>query len=138
MTSFPRISARCAGVIRATCLTSAPVCIICAPCFRSAQCVCRVSAAVAPRGREHCACARPANRRASPPAPPDFGGVFVCPDQQRNRPMHALKPEAFIVRPAVPADVPALVPVIAKVDEETEFLGKPGEYERLWAPGLPR
>jgi RimJ/RimL family protein N-acetyltransferase len=50
--------------------------------------------------------------------------------------MHALKPEAFIVRPAVPADVPALVPVIAKVDEETEFLGKPGEYERLWAPGL--
>ena len=50
--------------------------------------------------------------------------------------MHALKDEAFIVRHAVPADVPALDATIAKVDEETEFLAKPGEYMRRWAPGF--
>ncbi|HEV2957241.1 MAG TPA: GNAT family N-acetyltransferase [Xanthobacteraceae bacterium] len=50
--------------------------------------------------------------------------------------MHALKEEAFIVRHAAPADVPALTATIAKVDEETEFLGKPGEYMQRWAPGL--
>ncbi len=50
--------------------------------------------------------------------------------------MHALKKEAFIVRHAVPADVPALDAAIAKVDEETEFLTVPGEYMRRWAPGF--
>jgi RimJ/RimL family protein N-acetyltransferase len=50
--------------------------------------------------------------------------------------MRALKEEAFIVRPAVPADVVPLTAVIAKIDEETEFLAKPGEYLRRWAPGL--
>src|SRR5262249_4825435 len=50
--------------------------------------------------------------------------------------MHALKDEAFIVRHAVPADVPALDEVIARIDEETEFLAKPGEYRRRWAPGF--
>jgi RimJ/RimL family protein N-acetyltransferase len=50
--------------------------------------------------------------------------------------MHALKEEAFIVRHAVPADVPALSATIAKVDEETEFLGVPGEYMQRWAPGF--
>ena len=50
--------------------------------------------------------------------------------------MHALKDEAFIVRPAVPADVPALDQAIARVDEETEFLAVPGEYLRRWAPGF--
>jgi len=50
--------------------------------------------------------------------------------------MHALKDEAFVVRHAVPADVPALDQAIAKVDEETEFLAKPGEYTRRWAPGF--
>jgi RimJ/RimL family protein N-acetyltransferase len=50
--------------------------------------------------------------------------------------MHALNEEAFIVRPAMPADVPALDQVIARVDEETEFLAVPGEYLRRWAPGF--
>jgi RimJ/RimL family protein N-acetyltransferase len=50
--------------------------------------------------------------------------------------MHALKEEAFIVRHAVPADVPALAATIAKIDEETEFLGPPGEYLWRWAPGF--
>ncbi len=50
--------------------------------------------------------------------------------------MHALKEDAFIVRYAVPADVPALDQAIATVDEETEFLAKPGEYLRRWAPGF--
>jgi|GEM_PF-854485 len=50
--------------------------------------------------------------------------------------MHALKEEAFIVRHAVPADVPALDEAIATIDEETEFLAKPGEYRRRWAPGF--
>jgi RimJ/RimL family protein N-acetyltransferase len=50
--------------------------------------------------------------------------------------MHALKEEAFIVRPAVPADVPALNAAIATVDEETEFLAVPGEYLRRQAPGF--
>src|SRR5436853_5768989 len=50
--------------------------------------------------------------------------------------MHALKQVTFIVRHAVPADVPALTATIAKIDEETEFLGPPGEYLRRWAPGF--
>jgi RimJ/RimL family protein N-acetyltransferase len=50
--------------------------------------------------------------------------------------MHALKEEAFVVRRAVPADVPALDAAIAKIDEETEFLAVPGEYMRRWAPGF--
>jgi RimJ/RimL family protein N-acetyltransferase len=50
--------------------------------------------------------------------------------------MHALEQEAFVVRHAVPADVPALDQVIAKIDEETEYLGVPGEYLRRWAPGF--
>jgi RimJ/RimL family protein N-acetyltransferase len=50
--------------------------------------------------------------------------------------MHALKDEAFIVRHAAPADVPALTATIATIDEETEFLGLPGEYLRRWAPGF--
>jgi RimJ/RimL family protein N-acetyltransferase len=50
--------------------------------------------------------------------------------------MHALKGEAFIVRHALPADVPALVKAIATIDEETEFLAVPGEYMRRWAPGF--
>jgi RimJ/RimL family protein N-acetyltransferase len=50
--------------------------------------------------------------------------------------MHALKEEAFIVRHAGPADVPALNEAIAAIDEETEFLGLPGEYLRRWAPGF--
>jgi RimJ/RimL family protein N-acetyltransferase len=50
--------------------------------------------------------------------------------------MRASQEEAFFVRPAAPADVPALVATIAKIDEETEFLAKPGEYLRRWAPGF--
>jgi RimJ/RimL family protein N-acetyltransferase len=50
--------------------------------------------------------------------------------------MHALNEEAFIVRHAGPADVPALDQAIATIDEETEFLGLPGEYLRRWAPGF--
>jgi RimJ/RimL family protein N-acetyltransferase len=50
--------------------------------------------------------------------------------------MRAIIEEAFFVRPAVPADVPALAQAIATIDEETEFLGKPGEYLRRWAPGF--
>jgi RimJ/RimL family protein N-acetyltransferase len=50
--------------------------------------------------------------------------------------MHALKDEAFTVRHAVPADVPALDEAIAKIDEETEYLAVPGEYMRRWAPGF--
>jgi RimJ/RimL family protein N-acetyltransferase len=50
--------------------------------------------------------------------------------------MHAIKEEAFIVRHAGPADVAPLTATIAKIDEETEFLGLPGEYLQRWAPGL--
>jgi RimJ/RimL family protein N-acetyltransferase len=50
--------------------------------------------------------------------------------------MGASKEEAFTVRRAVPADVPALDAAIARIDEETEFLGLPGEYMRRWAPGF--
>src|ERR1700732_2570532 len=50
--------------------------------------------------------------------------------------MHALKEEAFIVRHAMLADVPALNEAIATIDEETESLGLPGEYLRRWAPGF--
>ena len=50
--------------------------------------------------------------------------------------MHALKEEVFVVRHAVAADVPALAATIAKVDEETEFLGAPGEFLDRWAPGF--
>jgi RimJ/RimL family protein N-acetyltransferase len=50
--------------------------------------------------------------------------------------MGASKQIDFTVRHAVPADVPVLTAVIAKIDEETEFLGKPGEYMQRWAPGF--
>jgi RimJ/RimL family protein N-acetyltransferase len=50
--------------------------------------------------------------------------------------MGASKEEDFTIRHAVPADVPALDAAIAKIDEETEFLAKPGEYMRRWAPGF--
>jgi RimJ/RimL family protein N-acetyltransferase len=50
--------------------------------------------------------------------------------------VHALKEEAFVVRQAALADVPALTATIAKIDEETEFLGPPGEYLQRWAPRL--
>ena len=50
--------------------------------------------------------------------------------------MDANTKQAFTVRHAVPQDVPALTAVIAKIDEETEFLAKPGEYMRRWAPGF--
>src|SRR6202011_890910 len=50
--------------------------------------------------------------------------------------MHALKEEAFIVRHAGTADVPALNAAIATIDEENEVLGLPGEYLRRWAPGF--
>src|SRR5262249_2499625 len=97
---------------------------------------CRVSAAAAPRGREHCACPERRNSRASPPAPPLSAGVFVVWTIRRGRPMHALKEEAFLVRPAGAAGGPALDQAIATVDEETEFLAVPGEYLRRWAPGF--
>jgi RimJ/RimL family protein N-acetyltransferase len=50
--------------------------------------------------------------------------------------VQALKEEAFIVRQAALADVPTLTATIAKIDEETEFLGPPGEYLQRWAPRL--
>jgi RimJ/RimL family protein N-acetyltransferase len=50
--------------------------------------------------------------------------------------MGASTQQDFTLRHAVPADVPALTAAIAKIDEETEFLAKPGEYMRRWAPGL--
>jgi len=50
--------------------------------------------------------------------------------------MGASKEEDFTIRHAVPADVPALDAAIARIDEETEFLAKPGEYMRRWAPGF--
>src|SRR5262249_33056556 len=46
------------------------------------------------------------------------------------------KHEAFTVRRAVGADAPALADAISLIDEETEFLGPPGEYRRRWADGL--
>ena len=49
--------------------------------------------------------------------------------------MRAIEAEAFIVRRAVPADAPALDQVIAQIDQETEFLAKPGEHLQRWAPG---
>jgi RimJ/RimL family protein N-acetyltransferase len=57
-------------------------------------------------------------------------------DHNEEGAVHALKEEAFIVRHATPADVPALDAAIAAVDEETEFLAVPGEYMRRWAPGF--
>jgi RimJ/RimL family protein N-acetyltransferase len=50
--------------------------------------------------------------------------------------MDASTQQDFTIRHAAPVDVPALVATIAKIDEETEFLAKPGEYMRRWAPGL--
>jgi RimJ/RimL family protein N-acetyltransferase len=50
--------------------------------------------------------------------------------------MDASTQQGFTVRHALPDDVPALVAAIAKIDEETEFLAKPGEYMRRWAPGF--
>ena len=50
--------------------------------------------------------------------------------------MRKVKQNDFTVRRAAPADVPALDQAIARIDEETEFLAKPGEYLRRWAPGF--
>ena len=44
--------------------------------------------------------------------------------------------EPIVIRRASPADAPALGATIAIIDEETDFLGKPGEYRRRWADGL--
>src|SRR5438045_3948231 len=44
--------------------------------------------------------------------------------------------DAVIVRPALPQDAPALTDAMALIDEETDFLGKPGEYRQRWADGL--
>ena len=44
--------------------------------------------------------------------------------------------EPIAIRRATPADAPALGETIATIDEETEFLGAPGEYRRRWADGL--
>src|SRR5438876_11586479 len=40
------------------------------------------------------------------------------------------------IRSALPDDTPALTRAIALIDEETEFLGKPGEFQERWAPGF--
>jgi RimJ/RimL family protein N-acetyltransferase len=50
--------------------------------------------------------------------------------------MDASTKQDFIVRPAAPDDVAALDQAIATIDEETEFLAKPGEYRQRWAPGF--
>jgi RimJ/RimL family protein N-acetyltransferase len=50
--------------------------------------------------------------------------------------MDASTKQDFIVRHAAPDDVPALDQAIATIDEETEFLAKPGEYRQRWAPGF--
>jgi RimJ/RimL family protein N-acetyltransferase len=42
----------------------------------------------------------------------------------------------ILVRQALPEDGPALMDAIGRIDEETEFLGKPGEARR-WADGFP-
>jgi len=44
--------------------------------------------------------------------------------------------ETLIIRQAVPADVPALATAIGRIDEETQFLGKPGEFHARWAKGF--
>jgi GNAT superfamily N-acetyltransferase len=44
--------------------------------------------------------------------------------------------EPIAIRRASPADASALGETIATIDEETEFLGEPGEYRRRWADGL--
>jgi RimJ/RimL family protein N-acetyltransferase len=49
--------------------------------------------------------------------------------------MRAMTEEAFVVRHAGPDDAPALDRAIANIDEETEFLAKPGEHMQRWAPG---
>ncbi len=43
--------------------------------------------------------------------------------------------ERPLIREALPADGPALMEAIGRIDEETEFLGKPGEYRR-WREGF--
>ncbi len=44
--------------------------------------------------------------------------------------------EPIVIRHASPADAPLLGATIATIDEETDFLGKPGEYRHRWADGL--
>jgi RimJ/RimL family protein N-acetyltransferase len=44
--------------------------------------------------------------------------------------------DIILVREALPEDGPALMDAIGRIDEETEFLGKPGEARR-WADGFP-
>lgn len=42
---------------------------------------------------------------------------------------------AVLIRQALPEDGPAMMDAIGRIDEETEFLGKPGEYRR-WRDGV--
>jgi RimJ/RimL family protein N-acetyltransferase len=42
----------------------------------------------------------------------------------------------IVIREASPEDGPTLIDAIGRIDEETEFLGKPGEARR-WADGFP-
>jgi len=46
------------------------------------------------------------------------------------------KREPFIIRHAAPEDALALTDTIARIDEETEFLGVPGEFRQRWADGF--
>jgi GNAT superfamily N-acetyltransferase len=43
--------------------------------------------------------------------------------------------ERAVIREALPADGAALMEAVGRIDEETEFLGKPGEYRR-WREGF--
>ena len=43
----------------------------------------------------------------------------------------------ILVRQALPEDGPALMDAIGRIDDETEFLGKPGEARR-WADGFSK
>ena len=44
--------------------------------------------------------------------------------------------DALVIRHATPTDAPALADAIARIDEETQFLGKPGEFRARWAEGF--
>jgi GNAT superfamily N-acetyltransferase len=42
---------------------------------------------------------------------------------------------SIIIREALPEDGPAMMEAVGRIDEETDFLGKPGEYRR-WRDGI--